>query len=48
MDLSKFTTKFGDIILQGIDVFGEFKFVKNIGKSGTQSGIYVDPILQSV
>ncbi len=44
MDLEKFTTTFGDIILQGIDVFGEFKFVKNIGKRGTQSGIYVNPV----
>ena len=44
MDLEKFTTTFGEIILQGIDVFGDFKFVKNAGKNGNQAGIYVNPI----
>lgn len=44
MNLQKFTHNFGDIILQGIDVFGDFKFVSNIGTSGTQSGIYVNPL----
>lgn len=44
MDLEKFTTDFGQIILQGIDFFGDFKFVKNAGKNRNQPGIYVNPI----
>ncbi len=44
MNLENFTTAFGDIVLQGIDVFGDFKFVSHIGKSGTQNGIYVNPL----
>ena len=44
MNLEKFTHNFGNIILQGIDVFGDFKFVSGIGKTGLQSGIYVNPI----
>jgi hypothetical protein len=44
MDLEKFTSDFGQIILQGIDFFGDFKFVSNSGKSKNQPGIYVNPI----
>jgi hypothetical protein len=40
MNLEKFTHTFGDIILQGIDVFGDFKFTFK----GNQAGIYVDPL----
>ena len=39
-NLEKFTHTFGDIILQGIDVFGDFKFTFK----GNQAGIYVDPL----
>lgn len=44
MNLEKFTKTFGEIILQGIDVFGDFKFVSNAGKTHNQPGIYVNPI----
>lgn len=46
MDLEKFTTDFGQIILSGIDFFGDFKFVSNAGKNRNQSGIYVNPIAE--
>ena len=41
MTLEKFTADFGDIVLQGIDIFGEFKFIKNAGLNSNQSGIWV-------
>ena len=41
MTLEKFTADFGDIVLQGIDVFGEFKFIKNAGLNSNQAGIWV-------
>ena len=42
MTLDKFTADFGDIVLQGIDVFGKFKFVTTAGVNSNQSGIYVE------
>ena len=45
MDLNKFTTTFGNIILEGIDVFGSFRFVSNIGTNSLQNGIVVNPLL---
>ena len=42
MNLQKFTHTFGDIILQGIDVFGDFKFTYK----GSQAGIYVNPLAE--
>ena len=44
MNLPKFTATFGNIILQGIDVLGEFRFVDGLGISGQQNGIYVNPV----
>ena len=44
MNLPKFTETFGNIILQGIDVLGEFRFVDGLGISGQQNGIYVNPV----
>lgn len=41
MTLEKFTADFGDIVLQGIDIFGEFKFVNNLGVKSNQAGIWV-------
>lgn len=41
MTLEKFTIDFGDIVLQGIDIFGEFKFVNNLGVASNQAGIWV-------
>lgn len=45
MDLNKFTSTFGNIILEGIDVFGSFKFVSNIGTNSLQDGIVVNPLI---
>ncbi|MBR2391828.1 MAG: hypothetical protein IKB06_05005 [Clostridia bacterium] len=45
MDLNKFTTTFGNIILEGIDVFGSFRFVSNIGTNSLQNGIVVNPLI---
>ena len=45
MDLEKFTETFGNIILQGIDVLGDFKFVSGLGISGKQNGVYVNPLV---
>lgn len=45
MDLNKFTSTFGNIILEGIDVFGSFKFVSNIGTNSLQNGIVVNPLI---
>lgn len=45
MNLTKFTETFGNIILQGIDVLGDFKFVDGLGISGKQNGIYVNPLI---
>lgn len=44
MNLQKFTTTFGDIILQGIDLLGEFKFADKLGKLQKQNGIYINPV----
>ena len=41
MTIEKFTADFGDIILQGIDFFGKFTFVDNLGVKGNQTGILV-------
>jgi hypothetical protein len=41
MTIEKFTADFGDIILQGIDFFGNFSFVNNLGVKGNQTGILV-------
>ena len=43
MDFNKFTEGFGYIILAGIDIFGSFEFVSNIGLTGLQNGIVVKP-----
>lgn len=44
MDLEKFTKTFGDIILEGIDKLGEFKFANNLGVNKNRSGIIADPV----
>ncbi len=44
MNLEKFTDTFGNIVLEGIDVLGDFKFVDNIEKNGIKfNGILVTP-----
>ena len=45
MDLNKFTDTFGNIVLEGIDILGEFKFIDNIEKNGVMfNGLLVTPI----
>lgn len=41
MTIEKFTADFGDIILQGIDFFGTFTFVSDLGVKSNQTGILV-------
>ena len=44
MNLEKFTDTFGNIVLEGIDILGDFKFVDNIEKNGIKfNGILVTP-----
>ena len=45
MNLEKFTDTIGNIVLEGIDILGEFKFVDNIVKNNIEfNGILVNPI----
>ena len=41
MTIEKFTTDLGDIVLEGIDFFGEFRFVNNLGVKQNQAGIWI-------
>ena len=43
MNIDKFTTELGDVIVSGIDVLGDFKFADKIGTSKKQNGIVVNP-----
>lgn len=43
MDKEGFTNAIGDIIVQGVDVFGDFKFIDNAGKLKSQNGILIIP-----
>ena len=44
MNLEKFTDTFGNIVLEGIDILGDFKFVDNIEKNGIKfNGLLVTP-----
>ena len=45
MDLQKFTLTFGNIILEGIDVFGKFRFTESAGVNSNQSGLIVNPLI---
>ncbi len=43
MDIEKFTSTLGDVILEGIDTLGEFKFADNLGVNNNRNGIIADP-----
>lgn len=45
MNLEKFTDTLGNVVLEGIDILGEFKFVDNIEKNNVKfNGILVNPV----
>lgn len=45
MDLEKFTDTLGNIVLEGIDILGDFKFIDNIDKNGVMfNGLLVTPV----
>lgn len=41
MTIEKFTVDLGEIVLEGIDFFGEFKFINNLGVKQNQAGILI-------
>lgn len=41
MTIEKFTVDLGEIVLAGIDFFGEFKFINNLGVKQNQAGIWI-------
>ncbi len=45
MDLKKFTDTLGNIVLEGIDILGDFKFINDIEKNGVMfNGLLVTPV----
>ena len=47
MDIDKFTNELGNVIVSGIETLGDFKFADNIGTQKKQSGVLVNPVVQS-
>ena len=41
MTIEKFSADLGEIVLEGIDFFGDFKFVNNLGVKQNQAGILI-------
>ena len=45
MNLEKFADTLGNIVLEGIDILGDFKFVDDIVKNNIKfNGVLVNPI----
>ena len=42
MNKDKFTSELGDIIVNGIEILGDFKFANGLGTSKTQNGVVVN------
>lgn len=42
MNVEKFTNELGNVVVEGIEVLGDFKFVGNIGTAQKQSGVVVN------
>lgn len=42
MNVEKFTNELGDIVVEGIDILGKFKFAGNFGTSNKQNGVVVN------
>lgn len=43
MSIDKFTSELGNLALRGIDELGNFQFASNLGSSGKQNGVIVNP-----
>ena len=48
MNIDKFTNELGSVIVSGIETLGDFKFACEIGTQKKQSGVVVNPIVQSI
>ncbi len=44
MNIDKFTTELGGVIVEGIEVLGDFKFAGEFGASDKQNGVVVNPL----
>ena len=48
MNLEKFTAELGNVIVEGIEVLGDFKFAGDFGAGEKQNGVVVNPIPANV